>query len=140
MTRLGIVGTGRMAIARARANLGHPESELAWVCSREQATGRGFLGQLSKDLDFDTSGVQTHVDLPRALQNGECSGVVITSPNALHDQQVLQCLAAGMHVFVEYPHAVSVPGGAKMITAARAAGLALQIGLTHPKGGVNRRC
>ncbi len=131
MVRLGIVGTGRMAVARARAILGHPESELAWVCSRKQATARELLGKLSEDPDFDTSRIATHAGLTRALEAGECSGVVITSPNALHHEQVLQCLAAGVHVFVEYPPAVSVPKGAEMITAARTAGRVLQIGLTH---------
>ena len=54
--------------------------------------------------------------------------VVVATPNSLHCEQSLHALAAGKHVLVEKPMAISVADAETMIAAASAAGRTLAVG------------
>ena len=127
MVRIGILGTGRMGTARAKAILANPGSSLAWVCSRDEERGRSFLADLGEPAA--ASGVCTSLDEALARNAGEA--VVVASPNALHRDHITTCFDAGLHVFAEYPHATTVEHGRNVLEAATASSRVLQIGLTH---------
>lgn len=61
--------------------------------------------------------------------------VVIATPAQLHAEMALDAIAAGKHVFVEKPLALTVEDGARVCVAAKAANLQLFVGhllLYHP--------
>jgi UDP-2-acetamido-3-amino-2,3-dideoxy-glucuronate N-acetyltransferase len=71
----------------------------------------------------------------RALLARDIDAVVIASPAALHAEHALEAIAAGKHVFVEKPLAMSVEEGTAVVRAARAGERTLFVGhllLYHP--------
>lgn len=59
-----------------------------------------------------------YADLPSLLQNGEIEAVAICTPAGAHAEGVLAALAAGKHVFVEKPLALTLADGARIAQAA----------------------
>jgi predicted dehydrogenase len=58
----------------------------------------------------------------------ERTGVVVATPNRLHVEQALACVAAGVPVLVEKPLADSVDDGVLLVEAAEAAGVPVLVG------------
>ena len=71
------------------------------------------------------------------LDRGIADAVLLLSPVGLHHEQGLQCLRAGLHVFVEKPLAVSVRAGRAMVAEAERRGLTLGVaeGMRYERGG-----
>lgn len=70
-----------------------------------------------------------------SLLERDIDAVVIAAPAALHAELALEAIAAGKHVFVEKPLAMSVDDAATVVRAARAGGRTLFVGhvlLYHP--------
>lgn len=68
------------------------------------------------------------MDMATALADNTIQGVVIAAPAELHKNLALEAIAAGKHVYVEKPLALSVADGEIMRDAANAAGLTLMVG------------
>jgi UDP-2-acetamido-3-amino-2,3-dideoxy-glucuronate N-acetyltransferase len=69
------------------------------------------------------------------LEHGKLDAAVIASPAHTHAELALKCIAAGKHVFVEKPLALSVDDAQRVVEAAEHAGLTLFVGhvlLYHP--------
>ncbi len=66
--------------------------------------------------------------LEAALADPEIAGVAVAAPAELHADIALKAFAAGKHVFVEKPIALSIADAEKMRTAADKAGRSLMIG------------
>lgn len=75
----------------------------------------------------DANGVSP-MTLDEALANSNITSVAIAAPAELHKDLTLQALAAGKHVYVEKPLALSVADGEIMRDAANKAGLKLMVG------------
>lgn len=95
--------------------------------------GRGTLAALV-DLDreilaqrHEEFGVAVYDDLTRMLDEVQPDGVTIATPDHLHRQIALECLARGVHVLVEKPMDVTVEGCREMVAAAEANGCLLQV-------------
>lgn len=73
-------------------------------------------------------GIPHFPSLPGMLAADRPDGVIIATPNQLHEEQGLQCVAAGLPVLVEKPIASSAEAGARLVEAAAAAGVPLQVG------------
>ncbi len=94
------------------------------------------LGALKAVIDPNPQTAQTHaklhgvkaVDMATALADSEISGMVIAAPAELHKDLALQVIAAGKHVYVEKPLALSVADGEIMRDAAHKAGVLLMVG------------
>ncbi|PHS38112.1 MAG: oxidoreductase [Robiginitomaculum sp.] len=94
------------------------------------------LGALKVVIDPNPQTAQTHakmhgveaVDMATALADPEISGLVIAAPAELHKDLALQVIAAGKHVYVEKPLALSVADGEIMRDAANKAGVLLMVG------------
>lgn len=63
-----------------------------------------------------------------ALADSNIKSVAIAAPAELHKKLTLEAFAAGKHVYVEKPLALSVADGEEMRDAANAAGLTLMVG------------
>jgi predicted dehydrogenase len=113
--RLVVVGLGRIGRLHA-ANLA-ARTELAGVVDVAEPTARE-LGDLH-GVAWSTS----LEELP-----GEIDGVVIAAPTALHVELVVQAAKAGLHVLCEKPLGFDPAGARRATEAARAAGVALQVG------------
>ena len=72
-------------------------------------------------------GVPLYANLAACLA-AKPDGVVIATPNQLHLQQGLQCIAAGVPVLVEKPIAHTLDAGEELVVAAEAAGVPVLVG------------
>lgn len=94
------------------------------------------LGALKAVVDPnpDTARIQAEANgvismtLEEAFADAEIESVAIAAPAELHRTLTLQAFAAGKHVYVEKPLALSVEDGEEMKQAAEAAGKKLMVG------------
>ena len=127
---IAIVGTGRMAKARAAAFSRVPGGRIKIVCSRNPARGRAFLEENRVDATVVA-------DWRDAVVSPEIDSVVVTGPNATHEVVAIAALEAGKHVFLEYPPAVN-PAAVDRIAAASCSNTrAVHVGLTHRYGAAH---
>jgi len=129
MTGVAIVGTGmwgpRLAAAAQRAGLG-----LVTCFSRNEAKRAAFAEHF---------GCEAAASLEEAVGHPRVGGVVLATPNDVHEEQALACAERGRHVFVEKPIADSVEAGERMRRACDDAGVALMVGHAFRRLGAARR-
>lgn len=114
---LAICGLGRFATRRILPAIAQcPEVELVAVVDR---SGK------AQDLPV---GVRRFTSLEAFLATNPVGAIHIASPNFLHAQQSLQCLAASLHVLCEKPMATNSVDCQSMIRAARDLNLQLRVG------------
>ena len=94
------------------------------------------LGALKSIVDPDPKTAKHHagnynvcaMELSEALADDDISGVVIAAPAELHKELALEAIAAGKHVYVEKPLALSVSDGEIIRDTAKLAGVTLMVG------------
>ncbi|MCR8723531.1 Gfo/Idh/MocA family protein [Frigidibacter sp. ROC022] len=118
--RTGVIGAGTVSQVMHLPNLcGMPDRfDLVGVFDPSPRV-RGFVQ--------DRFGVPAFSEVD-ALLSAPLDAVVIASPDALHGEQVMAALAAGLHVFCEKPLAYGAGAIAEMIAARDAADKVLQVG------------
>lgn len=126
---VAIVGTGRWGerIAAAAQRAGVP---LVTCFSRDEARRAAFAERF---------GCAAAPSLEAALEHPEVRGVLLVSPNDVHEEQTLLCAQRGLHVFVEKPIADTVAAGERMRDACSAAGVTLMVGHSFRRLGAARR-
>ncbi len=67
-------------------------------------------------------------DLETVLRDAAVDGVVLATPHALHEEQIMAVLAAGKNVFCEKPLTMTGAGAARVIAAAEKQGKVIGIG------------
>jgi UDP-2-acetamido-3-amino-2,3-dideoxy-glucuronate N-acetyltransferase len=122
--KLGVAGAGHWGknIIRVCRSLGVLES----VCDANEAA----LFAVAKEYD----GIALECEFAALLER-PIDGVIVAAPAALHGELALQALAAGKHVFVEKPLAMSFDEASAVVRAASAAQRTLFVGhllLYHP--------
>ena len=129
MTGIAIVGTGmwgpRLAEAAGRAGL-----ELVTCFSRDE----GRRAQFAERFGCEPAG-----SFQGAIGHPGVEGVVLATPNDVHEEQALACAERGRHVFVEKPIADSVEAGERMRQACGEAGVTLMVGHAFRRLGAARR-
>jgi UDP-N-acetyl-2-amino-2-deoxyglucuronate dehydrogenase len=129
MSGVAIVGTGmwapRLAAAAQRAGL-----ELVTCFSRDEARRAEFAERF---------GCASAPSLEEAVDDPAVEGVVLATPNDVHEEQALACAERGRHVFVEKPIANTVEAGERMRDACAAAGVTLMVGHAFRRLGAARR-
>jgi UDP-N-acetyl-2-amino-2-deoxyglucuronate dehydrogenase len=115
--KFGIVTYGKVARLQAKALEGIEGVELAGVWGRDPAKAKAFAA------DFGI----TAFDSIAAMGKAGVDVAVISSPHLIHRGQALEAFAAGMHVLVEKPMAISTADCDAMIAAAKAAGKKLGV-------------
>jgi predicted dehydrogenase len=94
--------------------------------TRTQATAAGFCA---------AHGLRWTDDLDSILADPTIDAVVFATPHSLHADQVRRAAAAGKHVFVEKPFALTLADANAMTAAAEQAGIVLAVGFNrrfHP--------
>ena len=76
----------------------------------------------------DKFGVASYRSLAELFADDEPDGVILATPNQLHVDGGLECVAAGVPVLVEKPIGDTVKGGTRLVEAAEAAGVPLLTG------------
>lgn len=129
MTAVAVVGTGmwapRLAEAAGRAGL-----DVATCFSRNEDRRREFAERF---------GCEPAASLEDAIEHPGVEGVLLVTPNDVHEEQALACAERGRHVFVEKPIADSVEAGERMRQACDAAGVTLMVGHAFRRLGAARR-
>jgi predicted dehydrogenase len=116
MSKVAVVGCGHWGknLVRNFAELG----ALAAVIDPHPETAAALAKQFNvAALGYDA-----------ALADPAIAGVVIAAPAELHAPLAVQAFAAGKHVYVEKPIALTMADGARMKAASVAAGRALMVG------------
>jgi predicted dehydrogenase len=129
MSGVAIVGTGmwgpRLAEAAGRAGL-----ELVTCFSRDEGKRGEFASRF---------GCEPAASFEEAIGHPRVEGVVLATPNDVHDEQARACAGHGRHVFVEKPIADTVEAGERMRRACAEAGVTLMVGHAFRRLGAARR-
>jgi len=117
-----IIGCGRVAERRVAPAIKRASgATLVGFCSRDLARAGAYAGRHEAPRAYAT--------LDEVLQDDAVKAVYLCTPNVLHATQAEACLAAGRHVLVEKPLAVSSEDARRLAAAARRAGRVL--GVVH---------
>ena len=116
--RIAVAGAGLIGRRHVEEVVASSSTELAAVVEPGPA-GPPLAGRF---------GVPLHPSLTRLLAAGRPDGVILATPNRLHVEGGLECVAAGVPVLVEKPVADTVEGGVRLVTAAEAAGVPVLTG------------
>jgi predicted dehydrogenase len=121
--RIGVLGTG------ATSQLMH----LPILCERRDVevvavadTDRPKAEAIARRM-----GIQAVLDDDELLAMPDVDGIVVCTPNYLHETQAITCLQAGKHVLVERPLALSAVGVERVLAAAEDADRAVLVGMNH---------
>ena len=114
---IGIVGVGSLGRHHARI-----VRDLEGVC----CTGIFDIDRNRSATVGEEYGVRVSPSLAELLDTS--GGVVIAVPTTAHEEVALQAIAAGLHVFVEKPMAPDTSAADRMIQAATARGVLMQVG------------
>jgi predicted dehydrogenase len=118
---IGVVGCGRAGMIHAR-NFGRliPGARVAAVSDPVRVSREAARQELGEVAEFD--------DYRDLLEHRGVQAVLIAAPTALHREVAVGAAGHGKHVFCEKPMAMNVEECDAMISAAKAAGVVLQIG------------
>jgi 1,5-anhydro-D-fructose reductase (1,5-anhydro-D-mannitol-forming) len=114
----GIVGPGGIAGREmAPAIAADANSELVAVVARDPDKGRAFA---------DNHGAAwSGTDYAEMLARDDVDVVLVTTPNALHPDQVLAAARAGKHVLCDKPLALTAVDAARVVAGCKSAGVKL---------------
>ncbi len=121
---IALLGTGRIAAsAFIPAMQAVDDACLVAVLSRDQTRGDAFARQHDIPAAYD--------NLEALLQNPQVEAVIVATPDAMHEAQVVAAVQAGKHVLCEKPMATTVAGCARMAEAVRASGMTFAMGYNN---------
>jgi len=109
--KYALIGCGRIAVNHIRAALNN-HLELAAVCDVRPEAMETLLGKFG--LAEDPS-VRRYTDYQKMLTEMDIQLVAIATESGLHAQIALDCIDRGVHVIVEKPMAMSMPGAEEII-------------------------
>ena len=107
MTRIAIIGAGRIGAVHARAVEAHPQAELALVCDPMEANARALA---------EAHGAAWCLDASEVFASDEVDAVIIGSPTRFHVEHILAAVAAGKKVLCEKPVALDLAEAERCIT------------------------
>ncbi len=129
--RWGLIGTGVHAEQKIAPALG--------MTARERLHGVvGSTPEKTAAFAARAGGCIAYPSLQAMLADGAIAAVFICTPNDQHREQTEQAAAAGKHVLVEKPMALTATDCEAMIAACRKAGVALGVGFQQRHAPVHR--
>ncbi len=78
--------------------------------------------------DIRAQGLEPLADLDAVLARSDVDAVVLTTPNPVHEEQVIACASAGKNVFCEKPLGLTAASARRSVAAVEQAGVQLGIG------------
>ncbi len=126
--RWGIIGTGRIAHAFAKALLTVEDAQIAGIASRSRKHAEDFAAQLQESgacrNEEETSAEIQVYDTPAQLAAAPDIDIIyIATPNNTHAELALLCLAFDKHVLCEKPFAMNARQTAQVMELAQEKGL-----------------
>mgnify|MGYP003393894010 CR=1 FL=1 len=119
MIKIGIIGTGGMARAHAKAYQAQKDVEIIACCDILEVRAKEFAEQFK---------IKTwYTDYKKMLANEKLTGISVASTDATHAEISIEALKKKVAVLCEKPMAVTVPEAHKMIAAAKKAGVITMI-------------
>lgn len=119
--RVGVIGAGRISDLHAIEYLANPRARIVALCDAN--------GEIA-DRQAEAWGVpasRVFNDWNELLALGEVDLVEVLLPHHLHCRATLDAIAAGKHVSVQKPMALTVADAGRMVQAARDAGVVLKV-------------
>jgi predicted dehydrogenase len=128
--------TARLRIAVAGAGLiGKRHIDL--IQKNKQSEVAAIVDPAPAAVEFArAAGVPLMQSLGELLAKTRPDGVVVATPNQLHLEQALECIAAGVPTLVEKPVAHTVEAGIRLCEAAEAAGVPILVGHHRRHGAI----
>jgi predicted dehydrogenase len=123
MIKIGIVGTGGMANAHAKAFQGIAGCRLVAACDVVPRKAKSFAER------YDIPGVYT--DVVKMLDGTPLDAIANVTSDAAHCPVSLAAIGRGKHVLCEKPLAVDYPEARKMAAAARRKGVINMVNLSY---------
>lgn len=119
--RMGLIGAGRMGKVFAHTlAFTVSEVDLVAVADADPATGAEVAARF---------GAKSHyTDYRELLERDDIDAVVIATPTSTHSQVIKDASAAGKHIFSEKPLGQTLEMCDEAMTAAKTAGIKLQLG------------
>jgi predicted dehydrogenase len=117
--RLGLVGAGAVAERHLAAAAEVAEVRVAAVADVHADRSERLAA---------AAGARAYTGFAALLDDPDVDVVVLTVPHAVHAEYAVRAAAAGRHVLVEKPMAVTVADCDRMVAAADAAGVLLWVG------------
>ena len=109
--RVGVVGAGAIAqIAHLPVLRKLKGVEVVGICDNDGPKARALAARFETGRAYD--------DIEDLLGLGKVDAVVICTPSHLHEAHAISALAAGAHVLVERPLALTAAGAARLLKAA----------------------
>lgn len=118
---IGIIGSGGIAAAHARAYKEMPDVKIVAVADVIPGKAMQFIQQLEL---HDAKGFEDY----RELLAMDLDGVSICTPNVVHHITSIDSLYAGKHVLVEKPMAVTLKQAIEMVDASHKTNKMLSVG------------
>jgi predicted dehydrogenase len=127
--RLGVIGVGSLGFHHARILSTRDDIDFAGVSDTSPAR----LAEVAEKL-----GVHPESDMDALL--GNVDAVVIAVPTSAHESVALAAIERGVHVLIEKPIAPSLDAADRIVAAADAAGVLVQIGHVERFNAALRAC
>lgn len=115
----GVIGVGNMGRHHARNYAEIPGVNLVGVSDIDSKAGKEIAAK------FNCEYFENYKDL---LKNGKLDLVTIAVPTKLHKKVALDCIAAGIHILIEKPIALTVKDAKEVVTSARAKNVKFTVG------------
>src|SRR5215472_10564746 len=120
---IALLGTGTIANhAFAPAVQATDGAQLVAVLSRDQRRGAAFAQRHGIPAVYD--------DLATLLRSPQVDAVIVATPDATHEPQVIAAAQAGKHILCEKPMTTTVAGCQRMAEVIRASGITFAMGYT----------
>lgn len=119
MTRVAIVGLGKMGLSHLAILRSHPGLELVGACD-----SAGYL----TDVLEKYASVPCFSDLDDMLDRSKPQALLVATPSSTHVTIVGKALAQGIHVFCEKPFVLDVADGERLVDLARRNRCVTQVG------------
>ena len=116
---VGVIGLGNWSYQLGQAIRRSPQVNLISCYTRTVEKRERYAET------FDCAAAAT---LQELFDTAGLEAVVLTTPAHTHDDLTMACARQGLHVFVEKPMSLSVPGALRQIAACRENGVALMVG------------
>ncbi len=123
IVRLAIIGTGGMANTHAEKFAAIKGCRIVAACDIDPVRAQLFAAKHGIPQAFSNTA--------EMLRRVEIDAVSIATPDASHMAVSLQCLKAGKHVLCEKPLALNAKDGAKMVAAAKKAGVVNMVNFSY---------